>query len=153
MSQNKKGKKRRFNALDVSIVFLVLLVMLGIAGRIVLDRRNSRGMETRTVSFTCMVAKDEADRIAAGSVLKDARGNEVAVITEFLGTTIYNETEGQTETKYHCVTGNMTVRGYEAKNGVFYSASGLLLRMNTTLSLYNGGEMQFYINDIVKNGQ
>ncbi|MBE6672102.1 MAG: hypothetical protein E7599_01075 [Ruminococcaceae bacterium] len=153
MSQTKKARKRRFNALDVTIVLLVLLMLLGMVGRVLLDRRNSRGMETRTVSFTCLVEKDEVDRIAVGSVLKDTDGNEVAKITELLTTTVYEERNGDSVTEYHRVTGNMAVRGYETKKGVFCSASGLVLRINTTLSLYHKGQMQVYINDIVENGQ
>lgn len=153
MSRTNKEKRRRLNALDITIVLLVFLVMMGIAGRIILDRRNSSGMEDRTVSFTCTIPADKAERIAVGSVLKDDLGNDVAKVAEILETKLLTKTEGGTVTEYRCVTGNMTVRGYVTKNGVFHSKSGLVLRINTTVSLHNTEQMQFYINDIVKNGQ
>ena len=63
MSQSNKDMKRRFNALDVTAVLLVLLVVLGIAGRILLDRRNSQGMETREIGFTCIVEEKESGKM------------------------------------------------------------------------------------------
>ena len=153
MSQPKTNKKHRFNALDFSIVLLVFLVCMGIAGRIILDRRNSDGMETRTVSFTCTLEENDAEFIAPESVLKDERKNTVAEIVSVLETTEFVQTEGNTVKTYHRITGNMTVRGYEGKDGVFYSKNGTALRINTSISLYGEAKIQFYINDIVKNGQ
>lgn len=153
MSQTKTNKKHRFNALDFTIVLLVLLVCLGIAGRIILDRRNSRGMETRTISFTCTLAEEDAGDIVPESVLKDGQKNSVAEVVSIEQTSVYTETEGDAVKTYHRITGSMTVRGYEGKDGIFYSKNGTALRINTSISLYVDSEIQFYINDIVKNGQ
>ena len=153
MSDSQKMKKKRFNALDVAVVLLIFLVMLGIAGRVVLDRRNNRKMETRTVSFTCILPNEDADRLQVGSTFKDERGNKLGTLTEIVETVVYSHSKGESTDEYYSITGNMTVRGYEGKDGVFYSANGLCFRMNTNVNVRNGIELCLYINDIVENGQ
>ena len=153
MSNEKKEKKRRINGLDITIILLVILVALGSAGRIVLDRVNSRGIEERTVSFTCTLPQDELDILAVGNTLTDASGNEMGSVTEIHDTVLLTETVGESKVKYYRVTGEMLVKGYEAKDGVFYTVNGEEMRINTTFSLGTGKNLTFCLNDIVKNGQ
>ena len=153
MTEATQVKNKRFNALDFTIVLLVFLIVLGIAGRIILDRYHSSGMETRTVAVTFVVEKEDANQFDVGSVFKDSMGNKIGTIVQITETTVFSQTEKELTNEYHRVTANMTVRGYQANDGVFYSASGLCLRLNTTVTVYSGIEMQLYINDIVENGQ
>lgn len=151
MTRAENNKKGNFNALDVTIVLLVVLTVLGIAGRIFLDRHNSKGLEERQISFTCVMPESKVHELDEGAKLYTASGNKLGNVVSVEECVTENDSE--VGMGYVLITGILNVSGYEQKNGVFCSADGEELRINTELSLKNGKNVHFYINDIVKNGQ
>ena len=154
MSETKTKKPGRINALDVMLVLLLVLVILGVAGRIFLDRYNSKGIEIREINYTLVLPESKAEQIKVGEVLYTESGNKLGSIVSI--DRYQSEGDGLEDVvkgKYILFSGRLSVRGYEQKNGVFYTMDGEELRINTEISLKNGKNVYFYINDIVKNGQ
>ncbi len=154
MSRSEKQKKNNFNALDVMIVLFLVLALLGVAGRILLDRHNSGGIEERKVSFTMVVPEIKAGQMTKGAVLYTESGNTlgtIAAIDRVLGEDA--SAEAETTGQYVLLSGVLSIRGYEQKDGVFCTLDGEELRINTSFTLKNGQNVHFYISDIVKNGQ
>ena len=149
----KAAKKKRFNALDVMIVLFVILLIAGAGTRIYLDRRNSDGVEQRTVVFTCIIPEEDEMMIAAGNILYEPSGSELGSVQKIDECVMISETFSDEEVKYVSVTGSMVVKGYKLKNGVFCTMDGTELRINTTLNIKSGENLRFYIDDIVENGQ
>ncbi|MBE6638401.1 MAG: hypothetical protein E7616_02955 [Ruminococcaceae bacterium] len=149
----KTKKKVRFNVLDVAIILFIILLLFGLTGRILLDRRHSKNIEERTVFFTVVVSEKDAQQIEADKTLYTEKGEKLGKITNVHQITISSETFGDTINKYVSVSGDMQVKGYEDLKGVFYTSDGELLRVNTYVSLNFGQPVQLYINDIVENGQ
>ncbi len=151
MTTTENKKQGSFNALDVTIVLLLVLTVLGIAGRILLDRHNSKGLEERQISFTCVMPESKVHEMDVGAKLYTASGNKLGSVVSV--EECVTEDKSEVDAGYVLITGMLDVSGYEQKNGVFCTANGEELRINTELFLKNGKNVHFYINDIVKNGQ
>ena len=150
MSKTTGKSPKHFNALDVTLVLLAVLVVMGLAGRILLDRHYSSKVENRTVSYTMVLPESKAENMALGSILVTASGDKLG---EIMTIDSYQSEEPAVAGSFVLMTGTVTVRGYEQKNGVFCTLDGEELRINTEISLNLGQNVHFYINDIVKNGQ
>lgn len=146
-------KKHRYNALDVTIVLLVILLLFGAVGRILLDRRNSKGLQEMKLLFTCRVAEHEKDEFALGKTLYSDSGEKLGSIIKITDTVMASETKGEVIEHYLVITGELLFKGYSTGNGIICTTYGEQVRINTHISLKNGTNVQLYVNDIVENGQ
>ena len=135
------------------IILLSVLLVLGGVARILLDRKQSSGIENRIVSFTCTLPAGDASQLAAGSMLYTEDDNLLGTVSDIRSTEEWQEGFGDNTENYTVVTGTLTVRGYQTKSGVFCTTNGEELRINTVLNLKNGEGCRLYINNIVENGQ
>ena len=100
MSETKMKTKRRYNALDITVALLVLLLLVGAATGIVLDRRHSKELQEVTVSFTCVVPEFEQDLFAKDNMLYAANGEKLGSITQITKTLLASETKGDFTERY-----------------------------------------------------
>ena len=153
MNRAEKQKKNHFNAVDVMIVLFLVLALLGVTGRILLDRHNSSGIETRQIAFTMVLPEIKAEQMTSGATLYTEVGNTLGSIVRIDRVLDESTEEEAPAGQYVLLSGALSVRGYERKDGVFCTLDGEELRINTSFSLKNGQNVYFYISDIVKNGQ
>lgn len=153
MNKMNPSKKRSLNVIDVMLMVLALLLVLGVAARVLLDRRYSDKTEERTISFTMILPANEAQTLMQGSVVRLSSGQKLGSIETIVRAVSIHEMTGADLVKRTAVTGQLTVLGYVDKTGVFCSMDGIKLRINDCLTLENGADYRFYIDNIVENGQ
>lgn len=153
MSDTAMKKKHSYNALDVTVVLLVILLLIGAVGRVLLDRRNSKGLQDMTISFTCVVSEFDKELFTVGKTLYSENGEKLGSITRITNTVSASETNGDEVDRYFVITGDLSFKGYNTRNGVTCTTYGEPIRINTHISLKNGTNVQLYVNNIVENGQ
>ena len=153
MSDMNTTKRRGLNAVDVTLVVLGLLLILGVAARVLLNRQYSHNIEQRTILFTWILPTNDAQALTQGSEVRLSSGEKLGSIAQIDSAISVHETLAQDLVKRTAVTGQLIVKGYVDKNGVFCSMDGTALRINDRLALQNEKDCWFYIDNIVENGQ
>lgn len=130
MKQAAKGrnKKTRFNGADVFIVVLILVCILGIAGRVAVANSKEPLFtnEERELFFTAQCPAAVAEALSPGDALTIDEGRAFGTLLE--GFTVYGE--GDTVTVY----GSIMTRGREVF-GLYFVSGAHIVSLGDELKL------------------